>query len=355
MKCWGDNANGELGDLTATRRSAPVEVIGLTEGVTMVSAGNSFTCAVVNRAAQCWGNNDNGQLGGNRPSTMRTPVEGLGEGIIAVAAGGGPVSSESHACAIQYGFTKCWGANNVGQLGNATTSRVSQTPRQSEGLALAAPTQLRAETVTAHSIAVSWNRPIVAEDLSIETYTISWEYDPVLTMGVVVSTVSISASLTDHIISGLRSDTSYQIKVVAVNRGGIGRYSDILTVRTGISTPPSIPRNLRARGETTGTIAIDWMTPANDGGRPITEYLVFWSSVSDRRKTSSVRITGEPLATSYVITEIDGESLILETFYRIEVSAANIAGSSPRAIREQQTGSLAIILRIQVLLEGALQ
>jgi alpha-tubulin suppressor-like RCC1 family protein len=42
---WGNNGNGALGDATTTRRSSPVQVLGLTT-VQQISGGAGFTLAI---------------------------------------------------------------------------------------------------------------------------------------------------------------------------------------------------------------------------------------------------------------------------------------------------------------------
>ncbi len=120
VKCWGLNGRSQLGDGTQTNRSIPVNVSGLSSGALAVSAGNAHTCAVVaGGGVKCWGDNADGQLGNNSTAGSGTPVQvaGLTSGLKAIAAGG------SHSCALApAGQVKCWGRNVSGQLGDGTTT-----------------------------------------------------------------------------------------------------------------------------------------------------------------------------------------------------------------------------------------
>lgn len=119
-KCWGANAAGQLGDGTTLARHAPVNVLGLSSGVTWIAAGGSHTCAVQDAAAKCWGLNHSGQLGDGITTAQHTPVAvlGLESGVTAVSAG-----SWASTCATAASDVLCWGNNATGQLGDGTTAR----------------------------------------------------------------------------------------------------------------------------------------------------------------------------------------------------------------------------------------
>ena len=113
VRCWGDNASGQLGDGTATPRPAPVEVKGLPGSAFGLALGSSHSCAILTDATvACWGDNTRGQLGdgttASRPSPA--PVPGI-RGVRALTARG------DHTCAhLENGAVRCWGANDAGQI-----------------------------------------------------------------------------------------------------------------------------------------------------------------------------------------------------------------------------------------------
>jgi hypothetical protein len=118
VKCWGQNAHGELGDGSKTDRLKPVDVSGLTSGVAAVSAGFDQTCALLNGGGvQCWGNNKTGEVGDGTTKTRAHPVDvsGLTSGVASISAG------YNHTCAVTNGGgAMCWGANESGELGDGT-------------------------------------------------------------------------------------------------------------------------------------------------------------------------------------------------------------------------------------------
>ncbi len=116
VECWGQNAQGQLGDGTTRARLTPVTVKGL-GGAVAIAAGDSYTCALIAAGkVECWGWNANGQLGRGTTKTSLTPVAVPGlSGVTAIAAGA------SHVCAVMKGGgLRCWGANRYGQLGDGT-------------------------------------------------------------------------------------------------------------------------------------------------------------------------------------------------------------------------------------------
>jgi alpha-tubulin suppressor-like RCC1 family protein len=124
--CWGDNVLGSSGDGTTERRWAPVVVPGL-EATALYGGFATFFARRADGSLVGWGKNDEGALGVAGGHQL-VPVAVLGElapRVARVVAGG------SHACALLADQTvRCWGGNNLGQLGNGTTGAAVLAPSE---------------------------------------------------------------------------------------------------------------------------------------------------------------------------------------------------------------------------------
>jgi alpha-tubulin suppressor-like RCC1 family protein len=135
--CWGSGGSGQLGTedkQDVGTASGPVRAHvkgGLV--VRDLALGAEHSCLLTTEGSvYCFGLNDVGQLGvahtgniGDAPGTMGASMQpvnlGAGFSVKSLASG------DSHVCALsQQGTVKCWGANDLGQLGlGDTTNRGS--------------------------------------------------------------------------------------------------------------------------------------------------------------------------------------------------------------------------------------
>lgn len=135
VRCWGDNAYGQLGyGNTQDIGDAPTRLpytagdVALgPEPVVQLAAGSDHTCALLESGVvSCWGRNDFGQLGYGRTDNLADgePVTSFGYVTLGglatrIAAGG------DHTCAVLVGgAVRCWGYNVYGQLGYGNTDDI---------------------------------------------------------------------------------------------------------------------------------------------------------------------------------------------------------------------------------------
>ena len=132
--CWGQGANGRLGNGSTGDQTTPVAVSqgAMPSGATIqqISAGPYHACAIAsNNATFCWGAAATGRLGYGGTSQQTTPVA-VSQGAMPSGATIRQVGAgRDHACAIASNNTAfCWGADDTGQLGNGTPTGDQTTP-----------------------------------------------------------------------------------------------------------------------------------------------------------------------------------------------------------------------------------
>jgi alpha-tubulin suppressor-like RCC1 family protein len=124
VRCWGEGTSGELGNNMFNDSSNPVQVVGMTAGVTTMETGggpsnHDASCAVIAGAVSCWGNGTFGRLGTGNANDAPTPqpVSGVPATVVELALG------FEHACARgSDGSLRCWGRGDLGQLGNGMSA-----------------------------------------------------------------------------------------------------------------------------------------------------------------------------------------------------------------------------------------
>ena len=74
VRCWGNNAYGQLGDNSITESVTPVDVVGLSN-VGGMTVGRFHNCVLNNNEMSCWGDNRYGQLGDGTFINRLVPVK----------------------------------------------------------------------------------------------------------------------------------------------------------------------------------------------------------------------------------------------------------------------------------------
>ena len=120
---WGNNQNGGLGDNTITSKSSPVQTIAGGMNWIQASSGERFGGGIKSDGTLwTWGANDFGQLGINDITNRSSPVQTVSGGTNwkQLAAG------STYCVSIKTdGTLWAWGRNDVGQLGDSTTTSKS--------------------------------------------------------------------------------------------------------------------------------------------------------------------------------------------------------------------------------------
>ncbi|UQA62025.1 RCC1 domain-containing protein [Polyangium aurulentum] len=139
VRCWGSGASGQLGygntlpigDTEHPYIAGDVPLGGLGDKSVQITTGGAHSCALFTSGTiRCWGKNDLGQLGyGDISGTMANvgdaeAIDGFGYvnvGSNAVKV----VAGANHTCAIlDTGHVRCWGDGAYGKLGYGNTDKI---------------------------------------------------------------------------------------------------------------------------------------------------------------------------------------------------------------------------------------
>lgn len=173
--------------------------------------------------------------------------------------------------------------------------------------------------ITAAECTLSWGPPQESGGADITHYVVEKRETSRLSWTLVKADVT----KTFFKVTGLLKDNDYIFRVLAINKHGVGEAleSDVIKV-TNPYTFATAPASVDVTTITGDSMTLTWCKPANDGGSPITGYVI-----ERREKTSMrwVRVNRDPVPEFTTIVT----KLRKGCEYDFRVYAENAAGLSP--------------------------
>ncbi len=175
----------------------------------------------------------------------------------------------------------------------------------------AAPTSLTA-TVGVERVVLGWTAPAG----TVTGYKLRYKKTGALTWGA-WATISNSALLTSHTVTGLDGGSEYQFQLRAVNAGGDGTVSSTATATPTVQTSTATPAAPTGLTTTAGTeqVALRWTAPAGT----LTGYKL-------RYKKTSAATWGAWRSRSAAFTSYTATGLQAGVEYQFQVRAVNANG-----------------------------
>jgi hypothetical protein len=203
-------------------------------------------------------------------------------------------------------------AVNAAGAGTYSTATANTTPITVPGT----PTNVTG-TPGNNQVTLSWTVPSSNGGSAITNYLVQYTVDGGATW--VAFTRSASAQ-TSAVVAGLINGAPYVFRVAAVTAHGVGLWS-LVTAAVVPSSVPEAPSNV-AGVAGNARVTLSWNAPASDGGSPVTDYAVSYSS--NNGVTWQVFADGVSTATTTTVT-----GLTNGTSYLFRVSAVGRAGFGP--------------------------
>ena len=184
------------------------------------------------------------------------------------------------------------------------------------------PKDVQAMATTEHSVQVWWNEMAYFADIlgfrvlySLSTASEDLDLSNVKTVG-----LTGSAELT-----GLEANSMYAIRVASFTEKGLGRLSDLITVKT---TPTDVPIDLRGHSITTHAMTLEWRPPKKLN--PISYNITYGANKQFVDAQGTFKVLIIPARTIRVpanVTMYTVTDLIPFTSYQVNVTAIPIDNS----------------------------
>jgi subtilisin family serine protease len=171
-------------------------------------------------------------------------------------------------------------------------------------------------------VALRWGAPTFDGGSTVTNYVIEYTIND----GVSWTTWSEpTGNGINRTITGLTDGVPHKFRISARNAIGTGPPSDVSDAYTPLTpTAPGRPLNAVATANT-GQVGLDWDTPTSDGGAPITDYLIEYSSNSGSTWTTYV----DTVSTATIATI---RSLPVGISVLFRVSAINSRGTGAASL-----------------------
>lgn len=199
-------------------------------------------------------------------------------------------------------------ATNAAGSGTASGS-VSATPKTVPGVPTSLTTAIGDQTVN-----LSWTAPADNGGSAVTDYVIEMKESSSSTWTTVTDGVRTLPSAS---ITGLVNSTPYDFRVSAVNEVGAGAATSSVSA-TPLATPDAPTGLTPTFGN--AQVGLTWTAPTNNGGAPITDYVIQYRPTSTLSWTTVNDGTGT--GTSLTVT-----GLTNGTLYYFKVAAVNSAGT----------------------------